>query len=142
MKKLIIALSFMTLVVSCGKNCDYECDCVEPAVHLKYTNDSIPCLDFQNLVQVVTYSEADDQVIDYASVNTWGCILALPLAGSGQYWVITSDSLNIADTVRVNDVIFEEVGGNECCECPQPVGDVEVMLNGTMYTGDTVVVEY
>lgn len=126
----IAMLIIWTLVLSgC---CKSECDCSQDAMRIKYQSPSKPCpSDFDSVVHVKGFNKEGDTIYIDSSQFQSDCIINLSLS-QDYTWIISSDSLKIADTVKVIDVTMKE-SQDKCCDCGPYVTDIRIRVNDTIF---------
>ena len=135
-----IVLIIVSLVLSAC--CKSSCDCLQDSMRIKYQSFSEPCPSaFDSLVQVKGFNTAGDTIyIDGSSQYQFDCIIDLSLS-QGYTWIISSDSLKIADTVSVIDITMAE-SDDKCCDCGPYVTDIRIRVNDSTYTETGFIRQY
>ncbi len=133
-----ITLAAVALLSGC---CRYiNCDCEpSPSIGVAYESDSLACpLNFFELVTVTAFDQATNDSIGQPR-NLFGdeCQLSYGY-DANRYWVISSDSLNISDTLRVLDVSFFN-SDDDCCDCGPQISNIQIDINGERSAGNAPV---
>ncbi len=119
-----------------------NCDCNFPSVGVFYESDSLSCpIDFPNLVTVMELNQATNEnlgePLNYFFDN---CAIDISFK-SNRYWVISSDSLGIADTLRITDLSMYNPE-NKCCDCGPQIANITLEIDGQVSPGNTIVRKY
>ncbi len=133
-----LKIGFSTLVgVALLSGCcrSTNCDCVFPSVGIFYESDTLTC---PNDFQVMAFDQANNQNMGEAiNLLRDDCSLEFSYEAN-RYWVISSDSLNISDTVRITDISFFE-NDDDCCDCGPQISGIELDINGQRSAGNAPV---
>lgn len=136
--KTILATLCLFLLSGC---CRYiNCDCAPgPTVGVYYESDSVSCpADFASLISATRYNESTNQIVAEADYHYFhSCSISFSYVADS-YWVITSDSLGINDTLRIKEASFFQSKDN-CCRCGPQFSNVELDVNGQVSSGNTIV---
>ncbi len=134
-KKLFLLLPVALITVACDPVID--CECTTPDITIQYKSDSLSCIkDFADFIKVSSYDvSSNDTLEEFVYFNSWECNVIL-YPTEDRYWVISSDSLHIQDTLKIRDITYGQWNSsNVRCECPAPINTIETNINGESYSG-------
>lgn len=136
LKAGLLCLAAAALVTGCCRS--MNCDCVFPSIGVFYESDTLPC---PNDFRVTIFNQATNENLgEPLNLYTDGCVQDFSFE-SNRYWVISSDSLDISDTLRIVDIAFFDPK-NKCCDCGPQISDIEIDLNGERSAGNAPVRKY
>ena len=137
-------LIFVIFVLIASGCCKVVCSCnpLSRSIDLLYQNDISECNDgLQSLTQVAAYDIESGQLLnENARIDRFGCTIAIPYE-QNKFWVATSDSLDISDTIKVENIDFSE-DTDKCCDCPTLISTIEININGNAYFEKMIELSY
>ena len=128
-------MSAIILVAGCcsGRKC---APCREHIFTVYYgtaANDSCPLYGVEDVLGS-TWALENDTLISVRGHYFEGCQVDLEFVDAA-YWVISSDSLGISDTLTVANLIWSDPCKGCCC-CPQEIISASFSLRGAGYSQD------
>ena len=128
------------ILTSCCRSTN--CDCNFPSVGVFYESDSLSCPTyFSDQIVVSAFNQATNEVVaEPSAFYSYECAIDIYYQPN-TYWVITSDSLKLADTLRVKEVSMYDPE-NKCCDCGPQIANITLELNGQVSAGNSIVRKY
>ncbi|WP_417600557.1 hypothetical protein [Owenweeksia hongkongensis] len=104
-----------------------------------YESDSLSCPTyFGDQIVVTAYNQATNEVVaEPSAFYSYECAIDIYYRPS-IYWVITSDTLQFADTLRVRDINLYDPE-NKCCDCGPQIANITLELGDEVSSGNTIV---
>lgn len=90
---------------------------------------------FGGLTMLTTLASGNDQVLSESGVFG-DCYVFIPYQPD-LYWVISSDSLGISDTLRLQNVVLDETTDG-CCDCNPFIKSADIFVNDQQYSNSTI----
>lgn len=136
-KGIIVVAASLLVFAGCCRG--INCDCIPgDVIYVHYESDSLGCPPgFSDLVSVGSYSQNNNALQDAHYYYNGECEINLTYV-PGVYWVISSDSLQIADTLIAKDVTMRN-SDDGCCDCGPRIANITLELNGEVSAGNSVV---
>ncbi len=135
----LAALACFTGLILSGCCRSMNCDCNFPSVGVFYESDSLSCPTyFGDQIVVTAYNQATNEVVaEPSAFYSYECAIDIYYRPS-IYWVITSDTLQFADTLRVRDINLYDPE-NKCCDCGPQIANITLELGDEVSSGNTIV---
>jgi len=125
---------------SCG--CKSVCACIEIGITVEYLDADGNCNDTDGLFQTTVIDEFNNIELENDESRTAGPCEVFLFMEESVYWVIQSDSLNINDTIRINNLIYNPDMSTECCKCGPSINTATLLVNDSIYIGPEIVRTY
>lgn len=107
----MVGLMFLS---SC--ECRSVCSCLPVNFYIEYHTNDNSCNDIAKFISVDAYDKfSNELLIEELHGYIEGCTVSIAI-DANNYWVITADTLNITDTLKIENFEYR-VSTDPCCSC-------------------------